>query len=776
MEPITTAWMMSTLLSGWLGNRGDFWLCKGTNHLYNRIKRNVNEPANHHIQRAIRKSYLKATLMAVKHIEIQRKWYKISDDRWTNIRGVKKYVQNQIDVTSDAKLEIQSSSADQSHREILFPKDGASNDRMEELIYNLKLSIIEELERGKRKVELALKNCIMDGWEESGTLMDFYKLTCAFFTQELKENSKLSTYIQTEYLDTIQSEIGVIQLSMSELSTTLELFYEQYKDVLPIIQKIYTSVVELENQLIGLPEKTAALVLRKIQENPISPRQITVSDEYQKYIGDIQSLNLDIQSINDQIAGIRKALPTVDKNIRPALQQNIKNLESQILHKSDEKNRLEQLLDIFVQNVILIAQNFKNVQTSQMGESDRLTRAKLLFEEGSYSEINAILNEQQIDLEINEINVKRKLLANELMIKAEVIIMTKPNNWFNEADRLYSKSLEIIENYETTFNYAFFLAEHQRIREAKETYKKCLKYTNNKIQKSIILNNIGILYQDNKEFEKALQSYQEALEIRRELAKINPEIYLFDVGVTLNNLGALQRENKNFVNAKKLLQEALEIRNKLAEINPRIHLSTVGQTLNNLGRLLSDINELEEAQKSYQEALEIYQNLASLNPTKYLHEISTIFDNMGNLQMSKEEFIDASRSYLNALKIREKLAKRNPEAYLPKVVITLFNLAELQKNQSEFELAESTYIKAYEIRRKLANKSSRKDDIDLANTCLKISLFYQRFLIKKEKSIKFALKALEIYSKYWINIPHAKEFGKIAKDILDYWKIVDKKR
>lgn len=66
---------MSTLLSGWLGNRADYWLCQGTNKIYHRIKANVNEPANHHIQRAIRKSYLQATLMVINHILPQRQWY-----------------------------------------------------------------------------------------------------------------------------------------------------------------------------------------------------------------------------------------------------------------------------------------------------------------------------------------------------------------------------------------------------------------------------------------------------------------------------------------------------------------------------------------------------------------------------------------------------------------------------------------------------------------------------------------------------------------------------
>ena len=127
---------------------------------------------------------------------------------------------------------------DTRHQEILFPKEGNDIDRNLELVQNLKDSIIRELEGRKRRVESALKDCINHGWKEGSKNMDFYKLTCAFFTQELKDNQQLSTYIQTEYLDQISKDIADMSIQMSQLMDSLEPLFDEYKEVLPKLEEI----------------------------------------------------------------------------------------------------------------------------------------------------------------------------------------------------------------------------------------------------------------------------------------------------------------------------------------------------------------------------------------------------------------------------------------------------------------------------------------------------------------------------------------------------------
>ncbi|WP_259015060.1 tetratricopeptide repeat protein, partial [Emticicia fluvialis] len=49
------------------------------------------------------------------------------------------------------------------------------------------------------------------------------------------------------------------------------------------------------------------------------------------------------------------------------------------------------------------------------------------------------------------------------------------------------------------------------------------------------LNNLGNLHSAKNELEDAEKEYQEALEIRRNLAKTNPQVYQISLAETLNN-------------------------------------------------------------------------------------------------------------------------------------------------------------------------------------------------------------------------------------------------
>ena len=89
------------------------------------------------------------------------------------------------------------------------------------------------------------------------------------------------------------------------------------------------------------------------------------------------------------------------------------------------------------------------------------------------------------------------------------------------------------------------------------------------------LNNLGALQYKKNEFEDALKSYKEALEIYRKLAQANPQAYLPYVAGTLNNLGLLQYDKNAFDDALKSYKEALEIKRKLAQANPHTELQSI---------------------------------------------------------------------------------------------------------------------------------------------------------------------------------------------------------
>ena len=112
----------------------------------------------------------------------------------------------------------------------------------------------------------------------------------------------------------------------------------------------------------------------------------------------------------------------------------------------------------------------------------------------------------------------------------------------------------------------------------------------------------------------AEEAYQEALSIRRELAKANPEAYLPDVAMTLNNLAILYRDTQRMKAAEEAYQEALSIRRELAKANPEAYLPDVAVTLNNLAVLYRATQRMKAAEECCREAERLLEPLWRANP------------------------------------------------------------------------------------------------------------------------------------------------------------------
>ena len=85
---------------------------------------------------------------------------------------------------------------------------------------------------------------------------------------------------------------------------------------------------------------------------------------------------------------------------------------------------------------------------------------------------------------------------------------------------------------------------------------------------AITLNNLGDLYGDTQRLKESDDAYTEALQIRRGLAKANPQAYLPDVAITLNNLGNLYKAESRDKEAAAVCDEARDIFKQLAADNP----------------------------------------------------------------------------------------------------------------------------------------------------------------------------------------------------------------
>ena len=231
-------------------------------------------------------------------------------------------------------------------------------------------------------------------------------------------------------------------------------------------------------------------------------------------------------------------------------------LETDPLEKleiSGELQQLEAQLEQFKENIFKLAETFSKIEIN----TERLRQAKDYFEQGQFREADAILQaeemvkdlnkllqkDQQLDQQKAEVRASREQIANEFLIKAQLwATFYEQFNRFEQTCEYFSESLRTLKTTDNLFAYAHFLDEHYQLDQANLHYTEALEIYRNlgdlpKVAKT--LNNLAVLHSDINEMAIAEQEYQEALQIRKELAVENPRSFLPNVATTLNNLAAL---------------------------------------------------------------------------------------------------------------------------------------------------------------------------------------------------------------------------------------------
>ncbi|MBU6391865.1 MAG: tetratricopeptide repeat protein [Planctomycetes bacterium] len=258
-------------------------------------------------------------------------------------------------------------------------------------------------------------------------------------------------------------------------------------------------------------------------------------------------LSLDYQHLLKEIEGLEQDL----KDIPPD------KIESR-LNKSKKLDEKRKQLQDFTQEVLRLAVTFSKIEIN----TERLKQAQQYFTQGKFREADAILKAEELshdqehllnakeskNRELEELNEKLLSNANEFLIKAQITATNFNNlNRFQDACRFYEQSIRSYIRFDNLFEYAYFLQQHNQHNEAERYYQEAMKRFGRELDaptRAMTLNNLGNLQQDKNEFEDALKSYKEALEIRRKLAQSNPQTYLPNVAMTLINLSIFYQKGQ----------------------------------------------------------------------------------------------------------------------------------------------------------------------------------------------------------------------------------------
>ena len=383
--------------------------------------------------------------------------------------------------------------------------------------------------------------------------------------------------------------------------------------------------------------------------------------------------NIDFFAKNKDFIRMREDLKDLNEDIedlrlRQASAPEDENLKNRIQEKLNKRNALQEEFAHYRKQILNIERRIIELQGQEINEA--VKRAMEAFAEGEVNKADIILSEatqgvaqrreEYIEHKKTGEQMRKNLLADidALLLKAETVLSNTEKDIetrikealgaYQEADETAKEIDCPAEKYIKLLNeYGIFLYKYayyeesievnlRFIRLSEETngqngltagsygniglvyrnlgeYDKALDYYFKalEIRKDVLgekhpntagtYGNIGVVYHNLEDYDKALEFYNKALEIDKDVLGENHH----DTAISYNNIGVVYDELGDY-------DKALEFHNKALEIKKEVlgekHASTA-MSYNNIGNVYDDLGDYDKALEYHNKALEIFEEV-----------------------------------------------------------------------------------------------------------------------------------------------------------------------
>jgi len=229
---------------------------------------------------------------------------------------------------------------------------------------------------------------------------------------------------------------------------------------------------------------------------------------------------------------------------------------------------------------------------------------------------------------------------------------------------------------------------------------------------SQFVGNIGAVYGSLGQYDKALNYFQQALTIRRDLGEKSGEGAESNIGMVYDNLGQYDKALNSY-------QQALTIHRDLGDKRGE------GKDLGNIGVVYQNLGQYDKALDYYQQVLTIDRQIGDKSGEgKDLGSLGAVYGTLGQY----DKALDYSQQ---ALTIHRQIGDKRGEA------ANLTNLGVVYRNLGQYDKALDYYQQALTIRRQIGDK--RGEDKDLTN----LGVLYW-YLGQYDKALDYCQQALTI--------------------------------
>ncbi len=239
-----------------------------------------------------------------------------------------------------------------------------------------------------------------------------------------------------------------------------------------------------------------------------------------------------------------------------------------------------------------------------------------------------------------------------------------------EADRLFQEGTEQFSN--------------RQYQAALQTYQQVLAISreiSDREGEGETLHKIGATYDRLGEYSQALEFYQQALSIRQALGD------RAGVGSTLNSIGGIYHQQGSYQQALEFYQQTLAIRREVGDQPGE------GRTLNNIGLVYNQQGQYPRALEFYQQALDIFKSLDNRLG------VGAILNNMGLVHTELGEYDQSLKLYQQSLEVRREIGDQTG------VGTSLHNIGFVYNQLNEHEQALDFYQQALAVRREVGDKA-----------------------------------------------------------------------